>query len=162
MRFSRGGATEAVVDRIDEKILRALQADARLTNAALAELVGLSPSACLVRTRRLEAEGYLLSYHARLAVERLRPTVIVYAEVTLKRHHPDDFLAFEAAIADLPEVIEAAQVSGPFDYFLKVCARDVLGWRELADSLLRSELGVDKIATHILMKETKPFVGYPL
>ena len=153
---------EAAVDRIDRKILAVLQVEARITNQALAERVALSPSACLTRVRRLEAVGLIAGYNARLAVERLRPTVIIFAEVTLQRHHPDDFAAFEAALAHIPEVVEAAQVSGAFDYLLKVATADVLAWRELADRLLTADLGVDKIASHILMKEAKPFTGYSL
>jgi DNA-binding Lrp family transcriptional regulator len=113
------------LDRIDLKILAILQEDGRITNQALAEKVALSPSACLARVRRLEADGLILGYHARLDVERIRPTVTVYGEVTLKSHRPADLLKFEAVLAQIPEVIEAAQVSGPFDYLIKVVSPDV-------------------------------------
>lgn len=153
---------DASLDRLDLKILAALQADARITNQALADRVGLSPSACLARVRRLEAGGFILGYHARLDIERIRPTLTVYGEVTLKSHRPADLLAFEAVLAEMPEIVEAAQVSGPFDYLIKVVTPDVRAWGELADRLLQEGLGVDKIASHILMKDAKPNRGVPV
>lgn len=155
----RAGAS---LDRIDLKILERLQADARVTNQALADAVGLSPSACLTRVRRLEAAGLILGYHARLAVERIRPAVTVFGEVTLKSHRPADLAVFEAELAEIPEIVEAAQVSGPFDYLIKAVTPDIRSWGDLADRLLRDELGVDKIASHILMKDAKPYRGTPV
>lgn len=155
-------AAQPVLDRLDLKILAALQADGRITNQALADQVGLSASACLARMRRLEAERLILGYHARLDIERIRPTVTVYGEVTLKSHRPGDLATFEAALADIPEIVEAAQVSGPFDYLIKVVAPDVRAWGELADRLLQEGLGVDKIASHILMNDAKPYRGTPV
>lgn len=151
-----------MLDPRDLKILEHLQRDAKITNHALAEAVALSPSACLTRVRRLEDAGLITGYRAELALEKIRPTVFVFAEVTLKRHHPADFERFDAAIADIEDIVEAAQVSGAFDYLLKVAAPDVRRWRELADRLLSEDLGVDKIASHILMKEAKAFAGYRL
>lgn len=152
----------SALDRLDLKILAILQAQGRITNQALAEQVGLSASACLARVRRLEADGLIQGYHARLDIERIRPTVTVFGEVTLKSHRPADLLAFEAVLAEIPEVVEAAQVSGAFDYLIKVVAPDVRAWGELADRLLQEGLGVDKIASHILMKDAKPYRGTPV
>lgn len=150
---------DPAVDRIDLKILAALQADGRITNQALSEHAGLSPSACLVRVRRLEAVGLIEGYHARIAVERIRPLVMIFAEVTLTRHHPADFAAVEAFALTVPEIAEAAQVSGPFDYLLKVAVRDMRAWRELSDRILNSDLGVGKISSHVMMKAAKAFAG---
>ena len=152
----------SALDRLDLRILATLQADGRITNQALAEQVALSPSACLARVRRLEADGLILGYHARLDIERIRPTVTIYGEVTLKSHRPADMAAFEAVLSDIPEVVEAAQVSGPFDYLIKVVTHDVRAWGALADRLLQEGLGVDKIASHILMKDAKPYRGTPV
>ncbi|MBT9472089.1 MAG: Lrp/AsnC family transcriptional regulator [Pseudomonadota bacterium] len=147
---------------MDLKILAILQVDGRITNQALAERVALSPSACLARVRRLEADGLIQGYHARLDIERIRPTVTIYGEVTLKSHRPADLAAFEAVLSEIPEVVEAAQVSGPFDYLIKVVTPDVRAWGALADRLLQEGLGVDKIASHILMKDAKPYRGTPV
>ncbi len=152
----------SALDRLDLRILAILQADGRITNQALAEQVALSPSACLARVRRLEADGLILGYHARLDIERIRPTVTIYGEVTLKSHRPADLAAFEAVLSEIPEVVEAAQVSGPFDYLIKVVTHDVRAWGALADRLLQEGLGDDKIASHILMKDAKPYRGTPV
>jgi DNA-binding Lrp family transcriptional regulator len=149
-------------DRIDLKIVAALQANGRLTNQALSELVGLSPSACLMRVRRLENTGLILGYHARIAIDRLRPMVVIFAEVTLTRHHPTDFKAFEALATSVPEIVEASQVSGPFDYLLKVAVNDMRAWRELSDRILNSDLGVGKISSHVMMKPAKAFEAFPI
>lgn len=151
-----------VVDRIDLKILTALQADGRITNQALAQRVALSPSACLVRVRSLEANGLITGYFAHIAADRLRPTLVVFAEVTLTRHHPADFEAFETFALRTPEIVEAAQVNGAFDYLLKVVVADIRSWLELSDQILNSEIGVDKISSHVMMKAAKSFSGYPL
>jgi DNA-binding Lrp family transcriptional regulator len=155
-------AVRPALDRLDLRILAVLQDDGRITNQALADHVGLSASACLARVRRLEAEGLILGYQARLDIERIRPTVTVYGEVTLKSHRPADLEIFEAALVEIPDVVEAAQVSGPFDYLIKAVCTDVRAWGELADRLLQEGLGVDKIASHILMKDAKPYRGAPV
>lgn len=139
-----------------------LQAEGRITNQALAERVALSPSACLARVRSLETSGLITGYAAQLAVDRLRPAIIIFAEVTLTRHHPADFAAFEAFVSHTHEIVEAAQVSGAFDYLAKVVVSDIRSWLELSDKLLNSQLGIERISSHVMMKSAKTFVGYPL
>jgi DNA-binding Lrp family transcriptional regulator len=155
-------AAETLIDRLDLRILATLQGEGRITNQALSDRVGLSPSACLARTRRLEAAGLIEGYGARVAIERVVPTVVIFAEVTLTRHHPQDFAAFEAFAQTVPEIVEAAQVSGPFDFLLKVATRDMRAWRELSDRILNSDLGVGKISSHVMMKAAKAFAGFPV
>jgi DNA-binding Lrp family transcriptional regulator len=155
-------AAAPALDATDLKIISTLQASGRITNQALADQVALSPSACLARVRRLERDGVIAGYHARLTLERLGPSVVIFAPVSLKSQHPRDLARFEAAVRDMPEVVEAAQVSGAFDFLLKVVTRDVRAWTELADALVAADLGVDKITSHVLMKLSKPFTGYPV
>src|SRR5687767_13909688 len=100
------------LDRIDRRILAALQADGRLTNQALSGRVALSPSACLARVRRLEQAGVIQGYHARLDPFMLDVGVVLFAEITLKGHSTDDLARFDAAIAALPQMVEASHVSG--------------------------------------------------
>lgn len=162
LRRGHGAAAGSALDAIDLRILGRLQADGRVTNQDLADAVGLSASACLARVRRLERRGVIAGYHARLAPESLGPCLVVFAPVSLKSQHPADLLRFERALADRPEIVEVSQVSGPFDYLLKVVTRDVQAWRELSDDLIASDIGVDKITSHVLMKACKAFEGYPL
>ena len=150
------------LDRIDRKILAALQSDARLTNQALSERVALSPSACLARVRRLEREGVIQGYHARLDPFTVDIGLVLYADITLDGHTPTELAQFEEAIAGLPQVVEASHVTGSFDYILKVVVADMREWTEIAERLASSDLGVDRINTHVVMRKPKFFVGYPV
>lgn len=149
------------LDRIDRRILTALQADGRMTNQALSEAVALSPSACLARVRRMEQAGVIEGYHARLNPHALGPRLILFAEVTLDRHHPADLARFEAVLANIPEIVEASQVSGAFDYLLKVAVQDMPAWTRLEGNLMERDPGVAKVTTHVLLKKPKVFQGYP-
>ena len=149
-------------DRIDRRILANLQAEGRLTNQALAERVALSPSACLARTRRLERAGIIQGYHARLDPFRLEVGLVLFAEVTLKGHGPEEFARFDAAIGKLPQIVEASHVSGAYDYLLKVVVADMPEWTRLGEQLTAEAVGADRINTHVLMRKPKIFVGYPV
>ena len=149
------------LDRIDRRILAALQVDARLTNQALSERVALSPSACLARVRRLEAEGVIQGYHARLDPFALGAGLVLYADITLEGHSPAELGAFEEAILAISQIVEASHVTGTFDYILKVIVADMTEWTRIAEELTSSSLGVDRINTHMIMRKPKLFVGYP-
>lgn len=150
------------LDRIDRRILSNLQAEGRLTNQALAEKVALSPSACLARVRRLEEAGFIQGYHARLDPFRLEVGLVLFAEVTLKGHGPDELARFDAAIAAMPQVVEASHVSGAYDYLLKVVVADMGEWTRIGERLTAAEAGAERINTHVLMRKPKIFVGYPV
>jgi DNA-binding Lrp family transcriptional regulator len=150
------------LDRIDRRILSAIQADGRLTNQALSERVALSPSACLARVRRLEQAGVIQGYHARLDPFMLDVGMVLFAEVTLKGHSPDELALFEKAIGDIPQVVEASHVTGAYDYLLKVVTADMPEWASIAEQLAGADLGVDRINTHVLMHKPKVFTGYPV
>jgi Lrp/AsnC family transcriptional regulator, leucine-responsive regulatory protein len=150
------------LDRIDRRILANLQAEGRLTNQALAERVALSPSACLARTRRLERAGIIQGYHARLDPFRLDVGLVLFAEVTLRAHGPEDLARFDAAIGKLPQVVEASHVSGAYDYLLKVVVADMVEWTRIGERLTAADSGGDRINTHVLMRKPKIFVGYPV
>ena len=150
------------LDRIDRKILAALQEDARLTNQALSERVALSPSACLARVRRLEHAGVIQGYHARLDPFTLDIGLVLYADITLEGHSPAELAAFEKAIGALPQVVEASHVTGSFDYILKVVVADMPEWTRIAEGLASADLGVDRINSYVVMRKPKFFVGYPI
>jgi DNA-binding Lrp family transcriptional regulator len=150
------------LDRIDRRILAALQADGRLTNQALSERVALSPSACLARVKRLEQTGVIQGYHARVDPFTIDIGLVLYADITLEGHSPAELARFEQAIAQLPHVVEASHVTGAFDYILKVVVADVADWTRIAERLASSDLGVDRINSHVIMRKPKFFVGYPV
>ena len=149
-------------DRIDRKILAQLQAEGRLTNQALADRVALSPSACLARVRRLEQAGIIQGYHARLDPFRLDIGLVLFAEVTLKAHGTEALARFDAAIAALPQIVEASHVSGAFDYLLKVVVADMPEWARIGEQLTAADVGADRINTHVLLRKPRIFVGYPI
>src|SRR5438874_6640217 len=107
------------VDRLDLRILAQLQKNGRMTNVDLADAVGLSPSPCLTRVKRLEQAGYITGYGAQLQLRKLGEVLLVFTEMTLSDHRRDDFARFEAAIRNVPEIIECHLVSGGYDYLLK-------------------------------------------
>lgn len=126
------------IDSLDRKILRALQQNARLTNAELAEQIGLSTTACWNRTRALENEGYIRGYTALLDQTKLGMADTVLIEVTLDSHGEDTLARFGEALATLPEVLEAYLVSGEYDYLVKVAVDGTAGYeRFLRDKLYR-------------------------
>lgn len=150
------------LDRIDRRILANLQAEARLTNQALAERVALSPSACLARVRRLEQAGIIQGYHARLDPFTLDVGLVLFAEVALKGHSVEELARFDAALAELPQVVEASHVSGAYDYLLKVVVADLAEWTRIGEKLTAGDVGADRINTHVLLRKPKIFVGYPV
>jgi Lrp/AsnC family leucine-responsive transcriptional regulator len=111
---------DRVLDRIDYKILRRLQENGRMTNADLARSVSLSPTPCLERVRRLEADGYILDYVALLNPQKLGAGVISFVQVMLDRTTPDVFERFKSQVGLCPEIVECFMVAGGFDYLLKV------------------------------------------
>ena len=155
-------AAAIALDRIDRRILAALQANARLTNQALSEQVFLSPSACLARVRRLEQAGVIQGYHARLDPFAIDVGLVLYAEVTLQGHSPEELGRFEQAIKALPAVVEASHMTGAYDYLLKVVTADMAEWTKIAEELTSSDIGVERIITHVMMNKPKFFVGYPI
>jgi DNA-binding Lrp family transcriptional regulator len=140
------------LDRIDIKILAQLQCNGRMTNVDLADAVGLSPSPCLHRTRRLEAAGYITGYSAVLDVSKLGETLMVLTEITLSNHGRDDFRRFETALATVDEVLECHLVSGGYDYLVKFVARGVSHYQQVIEALLERELGIAKYFSYIVIK----------
>ncbi len=118
------------LDAIDRRILRELSRDGRLSNAQLAERVGLSPSPCWQRTRRLEGEGYIRGYTALLDRDLLGLPETVLIEVTLERHDDAVLENFGRQMAAMPEVIEVWLVTGEYDYMLKVAVNGTRGYEE--------------------------------
>jgi Lrp/AsnC family leucine-responsive transcriptional regulator len=119
------------MDAIDRKICRALARQARLTNAELAEEVGLSPSPCWTRVKRLEQAGVIRGYHAELDQAALGLPDTVFLEVMMERHDEAQLARFEAAVLDIPEVLECWLVTGEYDYVLKAAVGGTAGYEAL-------------------------------
>lgn len=140
------------LDRIDINILVQLQADGRMTNVHLADAVGLSPSPCLQRVKRLEAAGYITSFQARLNLAKMMESVTVFTEVTLSDHHREDFLRFEQKIRQVDEVMECHLISGGYDYLLRFIARSIAHYQRVMEALIEEEIGIEKYFSYIVIK----------
>ena len=146
---------ERVLDRIDHKILRQLQNNGRLTNADLARSVNLSPTPCLERVRRLEADGYILDYVALLNPEKLGAGVISFIQVLLDRTNPDVFERFKKQVGLCPEVMECHMVAGGFDYLLKVRTSSMIEYRDFLGETLARMSDIKQTHTYVVIEEVK-------
>lgn len=150
------------LDAIDLRILEAVQRDGRITKVALAEEVGLSPTPCWVRLRKLEKAGIVSGYHARVAVRRVASVAGVMMEVTLGNHRQVDFDRFERAVTAIPEIVACWAVGGGVDYILKVMASDIDAYQRLVDELLGRDIGIARYFTYIVTKTVKEETVLPL
>jgi DNA-binding Lrp family transcriptional regulator len=150
------------LDRIDLNILAQLQRNGRMSNVDLAEAVGLSPSPCLQRTKRLESAGYIVGYGAQLNLAKLGEVVMVFTEVTLNDHRRTDFARFEAAVSGIDEIVECHLVSGGYDYLLKFVTRGVSHYQAVIEAMLDRSLGIEKYFSYIVIKSPVVKMGHPL
>jgi Lrp/AsnC family transcriptional regulator, leucine-responsive regulatory protein len=146
---------ERGIDTIDRRILRVLQADGRISNLKLAESVHLSPTAVLERVKRLQRDGYILGYEARLNPAKLEAGLLVFVEILLDRTVHDVMDTFKAAVQVRPEILEAHLVAGGFDYLLKTRVADMAAYREFIGSVIWTLPGVRETRTYAVMEEVK-------
>ena len=150
------------IDRIDRKILAVLQEDGRITNQELADRVALSPSACLARVKRMEKSAIINGYKAQVDVTKLGPSLTIFAELTSSAHDTANNRKIEQALEELPEVIEAYQVSGSYDYLVRFLVPDIERWTALADQLVDGGLKIETIRSVASMKKVKSWTGVPM
>ena len=150
------------IDPFDLKILVHLQREGRCSNVELADAVGLSQSPCLVRTKRLQQLGVIRGYGADIALEKLGEHVVVFSEVTISSHRRHDFRKFEEAAARHPEIVECYNLSGGYDYLLKVVAPSVARFQALMERLLQDDIGIEKFNSRIVLRQPFGKRSYPL
>ncbi len=143
------------LDRIDRKILHELQQDGRLPNVELARRVGLSPTPCLERVRKLEQDGFILGYFARVDPNKVGAALLVFVEITLSKTSPEDFDEFSKAVQKADEILECHLVSGSFDFLLKTRAANMAAYRELLGETLLRLPSVRESRTYVVMEEVK-------
>ena len=150
------------LDHIDHKILRHLQENARITNAELAERVGLSPTPCLRRLRKLEADGIIKGYHTEVNREALGVNVTVIILVKLEREDDKTLREFEAAIRQRQEVMECYLVTGKFDYFIRVLVPSLAAYETfLSETILRMP-NIATVESSFTLREVERKVVMPL
>lgn len=141
------------LDQIDRNILHHLQHNARITNAELAEKVGLSPTPCLRRLRRLENEGIVKGYRTEVNREAVGLPVTVVILVKLEKEDEESLKQFEDTVQERPEIMECLLVTGKFDYYLKAVLPTLGSYESfLSDSLLRTE-NVATIESSFMLRE---------
>jgi DNA-binding Lrp family transcriptional regulator len=150
------------LDTFDIKILDALQRDGRLTNNDLAEQVGLSASQCSRRRQALEETGVIASYHAHLAPERIGLGMVVFVEVKLKAHSPDNSKKFKALIDRLDAVQEAYSLTGQSDYLIKLAVPDLKALSRILNDVLLAHASVDHVRSSIVLDRLKQTSRLPL
>jgi DNA-binding Lrp family transcriptional regulator len=143
------------MDVIDLQIIAELQRDGRLSNVELADRIGLSPAPCLRRVRRLESEGVILGYTARIDPQTIGRGFEVVLNIDLTRKDRATFEAFETAVAAFDEVTEVRRMFGLPDYVLRVATDSIESYEVFLSSKMGDVPGVDKLDSHITMKLIK-------
>lgn len=162
MPLDRRAPQRLKLDRIDLKILAALQSDGRITNLKLADMVGLSATPCIQRVRRLEAAGYISGYNAVINAQLLGPHITVFTEITLKKHTRADFICFERKILSQEHVVNCYLIAGGYDYLIEVVARDVVHYQEVIEKMLEDDIGIATFFSYIAVKHVKKMKAFPL
>jgi Lrp/AsnC family leucine-responsive transcriptional regulator len=150
------------VDDLDRRILVTLQEDGSLTNARLAEAIGLSQSAMSERVRRLQQEGHITGYRALLDPASVGLHLQAFIATGLVRHGTDSIEAFETSIVAVPGVRACYHVAGRFDYLVHVAVRDLEHLGQLVKHDIAAIPGVDKAETMLVYSEVKPDSGWPV
>ena len=143
------------MDATDRAILRELQRNGRTPNAELADRVHLSPSPCLRRVRRLEADGTIQGYRAVLDRRKLGLGLTVFTEVKVSDHSPERAAGFEEAIADIDEIIGCWIISGRSDFLLQIAVPDVEAYEPFYLNTILALPGVYDVETHFVLRTMK-------
>jgi DNA-binding Lrp family transcriptional regulator len=140
------------MDRIDRKILAALQEDGRLTVTELAAQVGLTVSPCHRRLRELERSGAIRGYRAVLDAEALGLSFEALVFITMRREDRETLMSFESGLASIPNVVQAERLFGDPDYLLRVVTTDLAAYQRLQDERLTALPGIQRMTSTLVMK----------
>ena len=151
------------LDRIDKHILKLMQANGHISNLELADQVGLSPTPCSRRVKRLEESGLIIGHVTLLDPQALGLNLTAIVGIAMDRHTPDRFESFEKAISTMPEVIECSIVTGQTaDFLLKVVVRDMQHYEKfLLGNLTRLE-GVTGVHSSFVLRNLVKTTALPL
>ncbi|WP_323780444.1 Lrp/AsnC family transcriptional regulator [Leisingera sp.] len=147
-------------DQFDRKILQALAEDGRISNSQLAQKIGLSPSPCWQRVRRLEKEGVISGYRAILDQAKLGAPEVVMIEVVLDRHDDEILEAFGTTMERIPEVLEVHLTTGEYDYLIKVAVNGTRGYEEFLRHKLYRVPGIRHTRSSFVLRSLKNVQAY--
>lgn len=150
------------LDRVDRRILEAIQRDGRIATVDLAERIGLSSTATSDRLKRLIREGFVTGFTARVDPARLGLDLLVFVEVSLDKTTPDIFARFAEAVRRAPQVLECHMVAGGFDYLVKARVADMTAYRRFLGETLLALPGVTETRTYPVMEEVKADAPLPV
>lgn len=150
------------LDRIDRKILDILQRQGRISMTELAEQIGLSTSPCSERVKRMEREGVISGYYARVDPRALGKTLLVFVEITLASKSGDVFDKVRKELLHVPEVMECHLVSGSFDYLVKARLAAMSEYRDLLGSILKKIPVAAQSHSYVVMEELKESLFLPV
>ncbi|KMK68432.1 Lrp/AsnC family transcriptional regulator [Puniceibacterium sp. IMCC21224] len=143
------------IDPTDDAILRVLRGEGRISNLALAEAIGLSPSACLRRVTALERAGVITGYRAVISRDKTGVGFVAYVTVGLSQHTKAAQQAFERAIARSPEVRECHNITGAVEYLLRIEAADLAAYKHFHTEVLGTLPQVNAITSYVVMGSPK-------
>ena len=155
MRAAERCSSMTTLDAIDLRILTVMQSQGNLSNLKIAEYVGLSPSPCLQRVNRLRKAGYIRGVTAILNIAKIFPSIVVFAKINLAEQTVRQFTIFENAIQNIPEVLECSLMSGEFNYFLKVIARDLEHFNQLTQTMMEMGIGIKSFSFFVEIRNVK-------
>lgn len=147
------------LDKVDLQILRTLQENARLTTKELAAQVSLSSTPVFERLKRLEREGYIKKYIAVLDADKLNQGFVVFCNVKLRRMNKDIAMEFTRIIQNIPEVTECYNISGSYDYLLKIHAPNMKYYKEFIINVLGTIDSLGSLESMFVMDEVKHDYG---
>jgi Lrp/AsnC family leucine-responsive transcriptional regulator len=160
--FSQIVVKAATMDQIDRKLLQLLQQDGRMTAQALATRVGLSPSPCLRRIRIMEEKGIIRGYVALVDQKKVDLPVSVFISIKLERQREEELDAFNAAVSQWPEVVEAYLMTGQQDFLLRVVVSDLDAYERFLKTKLTRVEGVSSIQSSFALGQVKHTNVLPL
>lgn len=150
------------IDKIDLKILEILQKRGRITNALLAQEIGLSPAPTLERVRKLENGGFIQSFHALVNAEKLGLHIIVFIEVKLSYHSNVKIEEFTKTISAIDEVVEAYHITGDSDFLLKMYSPSIAEYQKFMVGKLSGLEGIGHIRSKVVLSTIKKDLSMPL
>jgi DNA-binding Lrp family transcriptional regulator len=151
-----------MLDKVDKSLLRALQADGRLSNVELARKISLSPPAAHARLRRLEKDGYIRQYTAVVDREKAGYDLLCFIHISLQMHQVTQVEKFREATRKMPEVLECHHITGEYDYLLKVVLKNRKDLERFVVDKLTPIPGVARIHTSLVFTEVKSTMALPL
>jgi Lrp/AsnC family transcriptional regulator, leucine-responsive regulatory protein len=162
MPSSPTSSADHTLDNTDRRILEELQRDGSLSNVALAQRVGLSPSPCLARVKALEASGVIRQYVALVDPARLGLGLNVFINISLRTQSKEALARFEARISDLDEVMECYLMTGDSDYLIRVVVPDIGALERFILERLSPMAEVEKIRSGFALKQVRYKTALPL